>query len=76
MYRSENISVPSYDKLERIRHAAECGYVRAQLQMGHYFFSIAHHDDIDKDEAVFWLQLAALQGNCEAATLLSIIEPV
>lgn len=27
MCRSENISAPSYDKIERIRHAARCGYI-------------------------------------------------
>jgi hypothetical protein len=29
--------------------------------------SVSHHDDVDKEEAAFWLQLAAWQGNCEAA---------
>ena len=72
-YRSEDISVPSYNKIERIRHAARCGNVRAQLQMGWYYLSVSHHDDIDKDEVSFWLQIAALQGNCEASTLLRII---
>lgn len=73
MYRSENISAPHYDQIERIRHLAKCGNVRAQLQMGRYYMSASHHNDIDKDEATFWLQLAASQGNYEAKTLLTII---
>ena len=72
MSRSENISVPHYDKIELIRHAAKCGDVRAQLQIGRYFMSNSYHDDVNKDEAVFWLQLAAWQGNCEAATFLRL----
>ena len=73
MCLSENISAPSYDMIDRIRHAAGCGYVRAQLQMGRYYLSVSHHDDVDKEEATFWLKLAALQGNSEASTLLTII---
>ncbi len=41
--------------------------------MGRYYLIASHHDNVDKDEATFWLQLAALQGNSEAATMLAII---